>query len=113
MNARLKTRSKDFDKGCVCLRKENDLSVKNGLAVTPSQMYDMAKRGIPITTANQDMQFYDGEINPSWELPLDKIRGVDIGELWQSSMDARRKFKQAYKDDIAKYGTNVNSDKNG
>lgn len=105
-----KNLSSDWNKGCVCKRTESDLPVKGGLSVTPAEMFDMARRGIPVTTANLDMQFNDGEVNPSWDIPVDRQRGVDIGEIWQTSMDVKRKVKSAYKNDVKNYGQNLVKD---
>ena len=55
------------------------------------------------------MQFNDGEVNPSWEVPMERLRGIDIGDLWQSSQDIRRKFKKAISDDIAASANNLNN----
>lgn len=102
-----KNLSSNWNKGCICKRSEGDIPVQDGLTVTPSEMYEMAKKGIPVSTANLDMQFNDGEVNPSWDVPIDKQRGIDIGEIWQSSMDIKKKVKSSYKKDVKLYGENL------
>lgn len=77
-------------------RNSEDQPVKGGLAVSPAHMMSLAERGIPISTAN-DAAFYDGEPNPSWNLPLDNQRGVDINDMWNLSRDVRNKLKSAYR----------------
>ena len=86
-----------------CQRKEGELITKGGQAYTPAQMYQMAKQGIPVSSANcPTMQ--DGEPNPSWDITLERIRGVDPADLWQAQQDIRRKVKSAHRNDVAKYG---------
>lgn len=80
----------------------SDLTVRNGLAVTPSQMADMTRRGISISTANLD--FLEGSLNPSSEVPVEQARGVDVNDVWQASQTAKKKLKAAHVRDIQTYG---------
>lgn len=77
-----------------CCRKSGELAVQNGLAVTPSQMMDMANRGIPVSMQNfMSTQFNDGIENPTFDVPGYRRRGVDIGELWEEQQTARRNIR--------------------
>lgn len=67
-----------------------DLPVKSGLALTPQQMYEMSKRGIPISTSNCDMKDF-GEESPSFEIPLDRMRGIDVATMWENSQVIKNK----------------------
>lgn len=75
-----------------------------GLAMTPSQVAEMAARGIPVSTQSAP-DMYDEVQNPSnFEVePLFK-RGADINQIWELSQDARDKFVQARKRDIQHNG---------
>lgn len=33
---------------------------------------------------------FDGVNNPSWDLPIDQKRGVDVAEVWQAQRTARK-----------------------
>lgn len=82
---------------CAPKRKDGELVVKNGLAITPQKMFEMAKRGIPVTTANAaDMEKF-GEANPSWEIPIDRVRGVDVATMWEQSSVIRNKLQNNYR----------------
>lgn len=72
------------------------VKTKNGLAVSPSTAMAMAERGIPIS-AQMSSDFYDGDDNPSWELPLERSRGIDPSDLWQMQQDSRSKIRKAVK----------------
>lgn len=88
---------------CSCKRRNDEVAVKGGLAMTPAQMLEMQEKGIPITT--QNMQMSDGEPNPSWNIPLERLRGVDPAELWQQSKTIKEKVKRAHWNDVRKYGS--------
>lgn len=83
------------------------------LAMTPAQMDAMAKKGIPISTANLANQYFDG--NPpdkcSFDIPVGDRRGVDIIDAWQAQKDARQNLSKAAQM-AAKYGSIVNSPTN-
>lgn len=66
-------------------------------AVTPAMMLEMAKQGIPISA--DSAAAITGEINPSWDLPTDKLKHVDPAELWQEMQTIRHKVKLAHKRD--------------
>lgn len=73
--------------------------VQGGLAITPAQMDDLRRRGIPISTSQiPDELFFDGDDNPSFDMPLDHQRGIDIAEIWQEAMTSKKKT-----DDWRKY----------
>lgn len=88
---------------CSCHYCENDEKVQSGLSVTPSEMMKLAERGIPVSSQSLS-SFYDGESNPSWDLPLEQRRGIDMAALWQEGKDIRQKLKNAHAADIQKYG---------
>lgn len=73
---------------------KDESPVTPNLAMTPSQMEKLHAEGKSISLNNLEGMFYDGDTNPSFELPIDQIRGVDIGEIWQASKDARRKLSK-------------------
>lgn len=84
---------------CVCNRKIDDLPVKNGLAITPSEMARLASQGIPITSGN--LPFVDGDKYPSWDVLPENVRGVDVAELWTMQQEARSRIKAAHRRDRA------------
>lgn len=87
-------------------RIEGENIVQNNLAYTPSQMMELAERGIPIS--NQMVSpdnFFDGVSEGlSFELPLDRRRGVDVADCWQAEQSIKKKAKKGLKNDIFKYG---------
>lgn len=71
-------------------------------AVTPSQMVELARQGIPIST--QMTAYADtSSVNPSWEVPLENRRRVDANDLYEAQQDAREKVKKAHKRDRDMY----------
>ena len=73
-----------------------NLKVVGGLAVTPSQMLDLTQRGIAISSSN-NMQYNEGSEDPSFDLPIDARRGVDVNDVWDAQANARRKLINANK----------------
>lgn len=86
-----------------CSRAFGESVVHSGLAVTPAQMAQMVANGVPVSTTNAQ-DFYDGVENPSWDMPLERLRGVDPATLWQKQKDIRSKVINAHKNDVATYG---------
>lgn len=76
-------------------RNLSDLPVHQNLAVTPSHMFEMASKGVPITTTNEQ-NFYDGEPNPSWNVDPVENRRMNITDIWNMQRDTAKKFKNAH-----------------
>lgn len=70
-----------------------DLTVRNNLAVTPSQMADLTERGVAVASAN--LQFFEGSVTPSSVVPIDARRGIDAADVWQAQMTSRKKLRSA------------------
>lgn len=71
--------------------------VQANLAVTPAQMFEMAAHGVPISLQNA-ANFNDGDTNPSWTVAPERLRGVDMADLWQMQQSSRAKLKKARAD---------------
>lgn len=71
-------------------------------AVTPAQMLELAKQGIPISSQTAPIE--EGKTQISWEIPLDQRKHVDAAELWQQQQEIRDKVKRAHKRDRQAYG---------
>lgn len=78
-------------------REDEDKTIPN-LALTPSQMLDMAEHGIPISNGNLSQLYDDGTVNPSWDIDLDRQRGVDVNQMWEHNQEIKSRFKKAYKE---------------
>jgi len=88
-------------------RKEDEAVVQNNLSYTPSQMMEMAEQGIAISAQNVNPDnFFDGvPVNEStFNMPLERLRGVDVADCWQASMSAKKKAKEGLKNDIKQFG---------
>lgn len=96
-----------FGFGRVCSTKlqKYEKSVQPGLALTPSQIHKMSEKGIPVTTQNLDGMFDDGVTRPSWDVPLDQQRGVDVATMWQKGRDTAAKLRKNGKDAKAELKT--------
>lgn len=89
---------------CCPERREHEIPVYGNLTTTPAQMLEMAEKGIPISAQNIAMSAKDGETNPSWDLPLDQIRGVDPAAMWEHSQVIKEKARKAHINDVKKFG---------
>lgn len=88
---------------CTCA--SGDVKTKPSLAVTPADALRMAERGVPVAAANID-SFYDGDVNPSWTISIDRQRGVDVADVWDAQKSARKRIKSAHVSDTYIYGAN-------
>ena len=88
-------------------RREDESPVQNDLAYTPSEMLQMAEQGIAVSAQNlASTDFFDGVPfgQGSFELPVDRMRGVDIADCWQASTSVKKKAKKGLKNDVSVYG---------
>ncbi|MCM1356619.1 MAG: hypothetical protein NC212_09485 [Staphylococcus sp.] len=76
--------------------------VTPGLSVSPSQMARMAEKGIPIT-AQMSETFFDGTTNPSFDIPIEDRRGIDVNAVWEAQKTARKRIVAAHKLDKQAY----------
>lgn len=80
-----------------CHLLPGEIKTQPGLAVTPSEMLEMAEAGIPINSINAESFYDDGRRSLDVEPPIDRRRGVDIGDLWENDMEIRKKMRKLYK----------------
>lgn len=85
-------------------RREDELPVYGNLVVTPAQMQKMTEKGIPISAQNLSMTPQDGQPNPSWDLPLDQLRGIDPAQMWEESQIIKQRAKRAHDNDRKRFG---------
>lgn len=77
-------------------RRPDELPVQRGLAVTPAQMLEMAQAGIPISSVSAEFMYDDGQRTVAFEPPMERMRRVEIGDLWENQMDIRKKTRKLY-----------------
>ena len=76
---------------CCPKRKYDEVEPKAGLAYTPADMAKMHAAGMPVNSANLINSFCDGDVNPSFAIPIERQRGVDMAEVWETSLLAKKK----------------------
>lgn len=82
---------------CTCTRKSGELPVRGDLSYTPTQMYEAAKAGVPISSQNiSQLPSNDFTDEESWIVPIEYRRGQDIADVWNAQRDARAKIVAAY-----------------
>lgn len=67
-------------------------ATQSGLSVTPSEIAKLTERGIPVSSSNASL-FIDGVVNPSFDLPLDQMRGTDVVDVWDASETSKKKLR--------------------
>ena len=80
-----------FARTCCPKRKDYETAPKSGLAYTPADMARMHAAGMPVNSANLINSFCDGDKNPSFDIPFERKRGVDMAEIWETSVNAKKK----------------------
>lgn len=83
--------------GAKCERCEHEEVVRQGLSYSPAQMASLTERGMPVNSMNTAVGFFDGEQNPSFDVSIDRQRGVDICDVWENHMQIRQKARAAAK----------------
>lgn len=90
-------------------RHEGESVVQNDLAYTPTQMMQMAEKGIAVSNQSVSADnFFDGVpvSESTFNLPLERLRGVDVADCWQAEQSIRKKAKKGLRNDIKLYGSN-------
>ncbi|WGL30921.1 hypothetical protein [Dipodfec virus UOA04_Rod_535] len=82
----------------------SDMSVKQGLSMSPSDVAKMTARGLGVSSQINQELFYDGDDSPSFYIPLERRRGVDVAEIWEAEQTAKKKLYQAHVKDVSMYG---------
>lgn len=78
-------------------RSIDEVEPKCGLAYTPADMARMHAAGMPVNSANLINTFYDGDKNPSFDVPLERQRGLDPAEIWEASQVSRGRITKVQK----------------
>lgn len=78
--------------------------VHQGLSISPAEVARMASKGLGVSSSVPESMFYDGDISPEISVPIERMRGIDVAQVWESSQDSKRKFATAQQNDIATYG---------
>ncbi len=74
------------------------VKVQGGLAISPSQMSQLTERGIPISSQVLGAEnFYDGDVGPLSDVPVEFRRGVDISEIYEYQQRSRQKVNDYVK----------------
>lgn len=68
------------------------IKTQQGLALTPSIIADLTKKGLAVNSNIANMQFDDGVPNPPG-VPIEQRRGVDPVDAWNSSKSAKVKLQ--------------------
>lgn len=78
-------------------RVGDDPIVKNGLSISPAEMDELMKKGMPVA-AQMNAMFNDDKIsNNDFDVPLEHMRGIDIAEINNTVLDIREKAKSVVK----------------
>ena len=70
--------------------------VKSGLALTPSQIYELQQKGLPISNQTAGMVFDEGTYKCDWHVLPEYRRGVDPADMYEQEMETRRKAKTVF-----------------
>lgn len=94
-------------KACSVRRASDEDDVQPGLALTPSQVAEMTRAGVPISGVNA-MGFFDGHRTLGFDPGLLNRRGVDLIDVWNAQMDSREKLR-----DVAKKTKSASAENGG
>lgn len=78
------------------------VKVQDGLATTPTEMYQATQMGIPISSQLlSESNFCDGEVSPLTDVPFMFRRGVDVGDIIAYQESSQSKVKEVYSKTIS------------
>lgn len=79
------------------VRASDEPIVQNGLAITPSEMVEMMKRGEPISAQGYSMKDETISQRNDFFVPLEHTRGFDIVDGWNTRKDVQSKVRRLRK----------------
>lgn len=83
-------------KVCNFKRNSGDIPVYNSLTSTPAEMYNAMQRGEPIASFLAPNEYFDeGTSDSTFDVPLFQRRGLDIEDIWNEEINAKRKTREA------------------
>lgn len=77
----------------VCKRHSFESQVQNGLGLSPARMFELAQKGIPVSSQLSAAVYDEGVSVLDFEPPLEHTRGVDIGDLWEARENLKTKVR--------------------
>lgn len=81
---------------CKCKLLPDEDAVQPGLALTPSQIGELTRAGVPLSPVNA-MQFFDGTRSLDFTPGLLNRRGVDMIDAWEAQKSTRKKLAELAK----------------
>lgn len=85
---------------------ENETPVSNAQVLTPADVADLARRGIPVS-AGQLPSFQtpdDPGDSVAFDMPAEYRKGFDRNTAWELAKTSESKLAKAYKNDRKKFG---------
>lgn len=76
---------------CAC----DEDPTREGLAYTPSDMMRLAERGMPVNNLNNQKVYFDGSPDATFHVGDERLRGVDVADLWERQQVLREKARKA------------------
>lgn len=85
---------------------ENETPVSNAQVLTPSDVADLSRRGIPVSAGQ--LPAFQAPDDPgdavAFDMPDEYRKGFDRNTAWELSKVAESKLAKAYKNDRKKFG---------
>ena len=75
--------------------KSTESKVQPHLAYDLRDVDALVAQGKSVSNQNVEGMYYDGEQNISFNMPQDRMRGVDINDAWNAMMDGKRRVSRA------------------
>lgn len=85
---------------------ENETPVSNAQVLTPSDVAELSRRGIPVSAGQ--LPAFQASDDPgdsvAFDMPAEYRKGYDRNTAWELSKVAESKLARAYKNDRKKFG---------
>lgn len=80
---------------CYCRLGWNNKVTRNNLAMTPAQVYDSYKKGIPISLSTlSESSFIEQSNDNDFSVPLEYKRGADMNTCFEYELDMKKRLKE-------------------
>lgn len=75
--------------------RSDEVKVVPNLAFDLSDLDDLRRQGKPISLENAASLYYDGQEQTVPVVPLERMRGTDINDVWNASLDGQKQLRKA------------------
>lgn len=82
-----------FFRFTICVRRDGERVVQNGLSLTPAQMLDLTQKGVPISARQLSIVETPPQMDNDFSVDAEFVRHADLVSSWEREQDSKHKAR--------------------